>query len=138
MIKTASLVILIALRLAYQPQWEEQGIAPFTSQRGLTSISETGAPAKLINFNGAIQDNKVFLEWTVEENETADQFLVEKSTDGKSYQVAAYVFGTDEPAFGRYRFYEKAGNQKLRYRIRLISKNSKTEFSSVLEIQPGV
>jgi hypothetical protein len=137
MIKTASLVILIALRLAYQPAWQEQGIAPFSDQPVLISTTEVGKPAKLITFSGQIQDSKVLLEWTVEENETADQFLVERSKDGKNYDVAAYVFGTDQPAIGRYRFYEKAGNQKLHYRIRLINKNNQTEFSSALEIQPG-
>ena len=134
MIKSAALVILIALRLAYQPDWKQQGPAPFTSQPPLPTAT---IPAKLTSFNGSIQNNKVFLEWTVDENETADQFEIEKSVDGRNYRLAALVFGSDAPSTGKYQFYEKAGNQKIQYRIKLINKNKEAAYSTVVEIGPN-
>ncbi len=74
----------------------------------------------------------------VGENETADQFEVEKSTDGKTFTLTALVFGTDKPETDKYQFYEKAGDQKILYRIKLINKNRSIEYSDVIEINPAV
>src|SRR5258706_12801284 len=93
-------------------------------------------PAKLISFKGSINKNKIMLQWAVKENETADQFVVEKSSDGKNFAVAALVFGTDKSETDNYEFYEKANNKKVSYRIKLISKNQETEYSPVIEINP--
>jgi hypothetical protein len=90
----------------------------------------------LVSFKGSITNNKVVLQWVVKENETADQFAVEKSTDGTSFTVAALVFGTDKPQTDKYEFYEKANTKKISYRIKLINKNKKTEYSTVIQINP--
>lgn len=141
MIKTAAFIVIIALRLMYQPSQAQQSnsIAPFTSPSSLRHTTGIiNIPAKLISFNGSIKNNKVILEWVVGENETADQFEVEKSTDGKNYSLAALVFGTDLPETGNYQFYEKVSGRKTMYRIKLISKNKKAEYSPVIEITPNV
>ena len=78
------------------------------------------------------------MNWEVGDNETADQFEVEKSTDGKNYIMAALVFGTDKSETDKYQFYEKAGSQRVLYRIKLINKDRKTEYSTVVEINPNV
>ena len=78
------------------------------------------------------------MNWVVGENETADQFEVEKSLDGKNFTLAALVFATDKRETDTYQFYEKAGNEKVSYRIKLINKNRKTEYSSVIDINPNV
>ena len=104
-------------------------VAPFTKP----TISN---PATLIDFKGVINGNRVMLQWTVQENETADQFIVEKSTDGRNFKMAALVFGTDRSETDHYMFYEKANHQKTMYRITTISKNHKAEYSSILAIAP--
>ena len=115
MIKTAALLFILALRMIYQPSQAQESFAPFSSKPA--AQSGLSIPASLINFNGTIQKNKVFLEWTVDENQTADMFEVEKSTDGTNYRMTALVFGTDKADKGTYRFFEKAGDQKMLYRI---------------------
>lgn len=77
------------------------------------------------------------LNWTVGENETAERFEIEKSSDGKNFTLAALVFGTDKPETGNYRFYEKAGSKKIIYRIKLINKNRETHYSTIVEINPN-
>lgn len=74
----------------------------------------------------------------VNENETADRFEVEKSTDGKTFTMAGLVFGTDKSETDNYQFYEKAGNKKILYRIKMINKNQQAEYSAVIEINPNV
>ncbi len=122
--------------MIYQPSQAEGSFAPFSSQPAAHSGLST--PASLISFNGTIQKNKVILEWTVDDNQTADKFEVEKSTDGTNYRTTALVFGTDKAEKGTYRFFDTAGGQKMLYRIKLISKNNQTAYSSVIVINPVI
>lgn len=138
MIKTAAFILIIGLRLFYQPSKAQQDIAPFTSHSTAHAASVHIIPVKLIHFTGSVRDNKTQLEWVVEENETAGSFEVEKSTDGQHYSLAAIVFGNDQPQKTYYRFFEKANNQKTLYRIKLVNKNKTALYSPVLEIMPGV
>jgi hypothetical protein len=133
MTKHLLFVIIIGLRLAYQPGAAQTGTAPFASP---ATIQSAGS-AKLISVKASVEDNKVVLDWTVGENETAYQFEVEKSTDGKNFKMAALVFGTDKPQTDQYQFFEKAGKRKTLYRIKLVNKDQQTEYSSVLEVNPN-
>lgn len=98
--------------------------------------SFTATPASFITVSGAAHSGKFLLEWEVKDNETAYQFEVEKSTDGKNFTMAALVFGTDKAATDTYQFYEKAARQKTIYRIRIVNKNRTTEYSRLIEINP--
>lgn len=138
MTKYTAFVIIVALRIMYHPSDAQTEIAPFTSPSPLPASTISITPAKLLNVNGSIIQNKVVLNWEVGENETVDQFEVERSTDGKNFSLAALVFGTDKPATDKYQFYEKAGNQRVLYRIKLINKNRLTEYSAVIEVNSNV
>ena len=138
MIKSVAFVIIVALRIIYHPSHAQSDIAPFASPSPLPASTISTASARLISINGSISNSKVILNWVVGENETADQFEVEKSFDGKNFTMAALVFATDKRETDNYQFYEKAGNQKISYRIKLINKNRKTEYSPVIEINPNV
>ena len=139
MIKYTAFVLIVALRIMYHPASDAQSvIAPFTSNTPLSTTTISVVPAKLISVAGSISNHTVVLNWVVGENETADQFEVEKSIDGKNFSMAALVFGTDKAETGNYQFYEKAGKQKVLYRIKMINKNRQTEYSDVVEINPTV
>lgn len=94
-------------------------------------------PAKVVNLKAEVRQQKVFLNWGVLENETADRFCIEKSVDGKHFEMAALAFGSDTPGKFEYKFYEKAGNQKVSYRIRLVNKDRKEEYSEVITVDPS-
>jgi len=132
MTKYFAFFIIIALRIMYQPGNAGATNTPFTSP-----MPAFAAPARLVSVNGNITNNKVILNWTVSENETADQFEIEKSADGKNFILAALVFGTDKAETGTYQFYEKATKRKMLYRVKLINKNKETEYSPVVEINPS-
>jgi hypothetical protein len=138
MTKFTTFVFIIALRIFYHPSHAQTDIAPFASPSALSASTISITPAKLINITGSISNHKVILNWVVGENESADKFEVEKSTDGKTFTMAALVFGTDKPETDNYQFYEKAGNKKILYRIRMINKNQKAEYSAVIEINPNI
>lgn len=138
MTKFSAFVIIIALRIVYHPSQAQADIAPFASPSSLPASTISFSNARLISLEGSIHNKKVVLTWMVGENETADQFEVEKSTDGKNFTLAALVFGTDKPETDNYCFYEKAGHKKTLYRIKLINKNQQAEYSAIIEINPNV
>jgi len=138
MTKFTTFVIIIALRIFYHPSHAQTDIAPFASILPPSSSTISIARAKLIQITGSIHNHKVVLKWVVAENESADKFEVEKSTDGKTFTMAALVFGTDKSETDNYQFYEKAVNKKISYRIKMINKNREAEYSSVIELNPNI
>ena len=131
MSKFTVFVLIIMLRLFYQPATNQYS-APFASPAPQTTLSAT-----FLSFNGSLKNHRVFLEWKVSENETADCFQVEKSTDGASYSLVALVFGTDKLHTDTYPYYETLDKQKTFYRIKLISKNKQITYSRSLTIIPA-
>jgi len=131
MIKFIALVSLVVTRVFFHPIDTNPTTAPFAS----LSQNEI-VPAKILSANAEIKNNKVLLNWNVSENETADQFEVEKSTDGINFKFSALVFGSEKTKTERYQFFEKVGKKKMLYRIKLINKNKEIEYSSILEINP--
>lgn len=132
MTKYYALIALLLLRIIYHPGNVKATSSPFTSPS-----PAAGTPAKLLNINASINNNKVFLNWVVSENETADQFEIEKSSDGKNFSLAALVFCSDKASTVIYQFHEKAEKKKILYRVKLINKNKETEYSPVVEINPA-
>ena len=126
MIKYPVLLLIFTLRLFIHPGTGQ--VAAFTEPQA----------AKLLSFKGKVQEQKILLQWSVDENETADQFEVQKSTDGKHFQMAALAFGSEKKGICQYEFYEKVGNQKVLYRIKLINKDQKMIYSQVVTIDPLV
>ncbi|OSZ73722.1 hypothetical protein CAP36_17100 [Chitinophagaceae bacterium IBVUCB2] len=136
MIKYAVFFTIFALRLFYQPSNAQETLAPFASP-SYTSLTKAKNLPSLINFNGNITNNRVLLQWQVSENQAADQFEIEKSTDGKNFSLAALIFGTDKPETDNYWFYEKAKQSKFHYRVKMITKAKQTTYSSVIVIKPN-
>lgn len=121
---------LFAARLFFHPAYAQQSPVPFTSQ------TTTFDPAKIITVNASISGKKIIIDWTVSENQSANLFEVEKSTDGKNFTMAALVFGTDKPEKGIYQFYEKATNSlAISYRIKLVNKDKTAEYSTTVQVK---
>ena len=138
MTKFTAFTILVALRIIFHPSDTRSDRTPFASTLPPSSSTISIATAKLIHISGNIYNHKVVLNWVVAENESADKFEVEKSTDGKTFTMAALIFGTDRPERDIYVFYEKASKKKVLYRIKIINKNLQAEYSAVIEIDPNV
>ena len=110
-------------------------VALLTSSPSSFTISKA-QPIKVISFQANRINNKVSMQWVIAKNETADQFEVEKSIDGKNFAMAALVFGTDKAETETYMFYEKSSSKKVSYRIKCIDKNQSITYSGILVIDP--
>lgn len=128
-------MVVGAVKLLFSPLNMKESTVAFTKP-SFVSLPDSEQLGRLINFKGSINKNKLWLEWMVKENEKADQFVIEKSVDGKNFEMAALVFGTDKPDTENYRFYEKAADKKISYRIKLITKKQEMEYSSIIEVNP--
>lgn len=92
----------------------------------------TRSSVKITDFTGAISAGKVWLSWTIDGNQETDRFEVERSDDGKTFVMAALVFGTGKTDTDHYRFYEKKRKTGSYYRIKLILTNGTIMYSPVI------
>ena len=123
--------LIIALGILFHQQLTAQNIrVPFAA---ISSLRIVLAPVKIISFEGTVSNNKVLLNWTVDGNQEADQFEVERSSNGKTFVMAALVFGTGKPDMDHYQFYEKKTKTKMSYRIKVILKNGAIAYSPVIK-----
>jgi len=97
-------------------------------------------PVNLISFQGNVnQNNKVFLQWKVENNNTVDQFEVQRSYDGKEFKTIGLVFASEKTDIEDYMFYETIGSfDKVMYRLKMIGKDNEISYSKILVFQGKV
>ena len=91
-------------------------------------------PVHLISFQGNLnKNNKVTLNWTVADNETVNNFEVERSTNGKDFTAVATVFASEKIGMENYMFYETVNaTDKVMYRLKMIDKQHDIDYSRIL------
>jgi len=94
-------------------------------------------PIHLISFQGNMnKNNKVTLNWTVADNETANSFEVERSFNGRDFTTVAIVFASEKMGTENYMYYETtSGTDKVMYRLKMIDKNREVDYSRILIFQ---
>ncbi|HKC34662.1 MAG TPA: T9SS type A sorting domain-containing protein [Chitinophagaceae bacterium] len=94
-------------------------------------------PVNLVIFQGNInKNNKVTLQWRVENNETTDQFEVQRSHDGIEFKTTGVVFASEKNGIEDYMFYETINSfDKVMYRLKMIDKRNAVSYSKILVFQ---
>ena len=100
-----------------------------------TCGSRVPLPVKLTSFQGNMINNKVNLQWAVAENENSDKFELQKSTDGINFNTAALVFSSEKAGTENYTYAEKMSTDKIFYRLRMIDKAERVNYSNILMFQ---
>ena len=97
-------------------------------------------PIHLMSFQGNINKaNKITLQWTIADNETVDQFEVQRSYDGIEFKTIGIVFSSEKKDTEEYMFYETIGNfDKVMYRLKMIGKGKEMDYSKILAFQPNL
>ena len=101
------------------------------------SLSLNTMPATILQFSGTINSQRILLNWTIDKNQGVDQIEVERSKDGKNFDMAGLVFGTDQADKAEYFFYEKNKKTKLFYRLKIINKDRTSIYSSIISPEPA-
>ena len=94
-------------------------------------------PVHLISYQGNLnKNNKVTLNWTIADNETAKTFEIERSFNGRDFAAAAVVFASEKMGTETYTYYETVNaNDKVMYRLKMIDKNHEADYSKILIFQ---
>ena len=94
-------------------------------------------PVNLVSFQGNInKNNKVALQWRVENNTTTDQFEVQRSNDGIEFKTIGIVFASEKNGIEDYMFYETISSfNKVMYRLKMIDKQKAVSYSKILVFQ---
>ena len=91
-------------------------------------------PIHLISFQGNMnKNNKVTLNWTVADNEIANNFEIERSFNGKDFTTVGVVFASEKMGTENYLFYETtSGTDKVMYRLKMIDEHHEVNYSRIL------
>lgn len=82
------------------------------------------------------KNNKVNINWTVDNNETANYFELEKSINGKRFATAAIIFCSEKNGTENYMFYEtNKDKDNVSYRLKMIAKKQIVELSETIFIK---
>jgi len=94
-------------------------------------------PVNLVSFQGNInKNNKVTLQWRIENNETTDQFEVQRSYDGIEFKTIGIVFASEKTGTEDYMFYETISSfDRVMYRLKMIGKGNDVSYSRILVFQ---
>lgn len=93
------------------------------------SLNKQKPLTAFLNIRATIEQEKVFVNWSVSGNEDVDQFIIESTKDGVNYVVTAFVFGTDSTENSEYKFFEKKKGKIKTFRIKLITKKGAVVYS---------
>jgi len=120
-------VFALFLQLTTSAQDHSLPANPFTSTTTITAVPQ------IVDLKAVVTNQKIQLNWKTEENQSVNLFEVERSTDGKTFTLAALVFGTDKAMAEEYLFFEKNTGKKTLYRVKIISKDKQVYYSSPVE-----
>jgi hypothetical protein len=98
----------------------------------VTNATTRTLPVKLNNFMGSKNKSNVQLQWNVSTNEISNTFEVERSTNGKNFETAAVMFGTEKAGNETYSFTEMNEDAKVYYRLRMTDKSNAVSYSKIL------
>ena len=110
----------------------DEGYDPMSGSAMVTInfVSGGALPVKLLSFQGSLNNGKVQLNWSVDENHTGHGYEVEKSTDGKNFATVGVMANTARMGSESYVFNEPTIlSGAAYYRIKMISKDNSKSYS---------
>ena len=91
--------------------------------------------SNIVDFTGTIDNGKAKLQWRTSQNELINQFEVEKSIDGKTFETIGMVFTSEKTGLETYQFkYDDSKALNNFYRIKATSKSGKSTYSKVIRL----
>lgn len=89
---------------------------------------------RFTGFYANISMGRTEIKWSVAENESANQFEIEKSTDGKNFYTTALIFSTTKKGDENYFYKDATPEGKTYYRIKMIDNAGKISYSNILAV----
>ena len=89
---------------------------------------------RFTGFYANISMGRTEIKWSVAENESANQFEIQKSADGKNFYTTALIFSTTKKGDENYFYKDAAPEGKTYYRIKMIDNAGKVSYSNILAV----
>jgi hypothetical protein len=110
-------------------------VNPVNQSVSTTLTVTTPLAIKLSNFDGSIKDCNTVLNWKTASEENFDRFEIEYSTDGRVFNKVGTVLSKNTNATSTsYQFVHNQLNTKAYYRLKLVDKDGKINYTRVLPI----
>lgn len=110
------------------------GYSPYTDTTAPLSFTAGALAVNFGNFSGSVKNNAVNLAWTTKTESNLSQFLVLKSTDGTSWNTIGTVAAKNIATGTQYNFTDNNPIAKNYYRLKILDKDGKINYSGVLII----
>ena len=104
----------------------------YAKKKVITIALTEPATAIVKNLHCRMQKDRVFLDWSIGNNQLVSQIEVEASMDGKNYAMAALIFSTEKKGSDTYNFYDRPTTGQLFYRLKIVHKNKAIRYSDIV------
>ena len=117
---------LIALFLLMQQAGAQQ----------VTPGNQVVLPVRWVSFQAYKKDDRVLLQWTTLHEQLTRKFIIERSTDSRSFQpIGSIDASNDSYANASYEFYDEEPVEGLNfYRVRQLDANDDAAFSEIRKV----
>lgn len=103
--------------------------------KAFTLTNPSVLPVKMTSFNALYDKKDIALSWTTADEENFNDYVIERSTDGKNYSDIALVFAkgnSSQPTSYSYKDKNVSSSTgSLFYRLRLVEKTKEASYSQV-------
>jgi len=97
----------------------------------------TPLPIKLLSFTSQLLNEKVQLNWSVDDNETGNYFRVERSTDGRTFSEVTLIYANGKNGKQDYSFTEPIASVKgIYYRLKIVNLDGPPAYSKTIFVKP--
>jgi len=101
---------------------------------GVTCIYSNGTlPLNLLDFNSATYDNSIMVSWKCIENEKCLGYELEKSYDGRQWNVLTFQSNSKPNTLSNYSFMDnQKGTNVIYYRLKKVNNDNSFEYSNTI------
>ena len=93
-------------------------------------------PLTLHYFSGKYVDDKVQLQWQVEENESGAVFEIQRSNDGRYFTTVAVLLPSEQAGYATYTHkITEASLHTSHYRLKLVDRENKVTYSRIIRFE---
>lgn len=109
----------------------------FVSRDTVTVILANILPVKLTSFTGTYTGNKVVLNWVSQTEINSSHYVVEHSTDGRSFRALSEIASNDQAdQESRYEYVDETPvNGVNYYRLKMVDRDGTKTYSRVITVQ---
>jgi ELWxxDGT repeat protein len=98
-------------------------------------------PVVLLDFTGKLVKDDAVLSWKTADENNMSEFIIERSTDGSTYEPAGRVVSQNTPGIHHYQFTDagirSAGATVFYYRLKQVDIDSRFTYSRIISLQTG-